>query len=276
VKPDRERARRIDRTEALAWRREETAIDAEGVAIEEFEGALAFATPGHPNTLFNRTIGLGAEHAVLVDVIVAWYRKRNIPPRLDVSPARRDPALVKALAAAGLVPGGFPFFSRRILAGSPEPSPDPVPGVDVSRLVPGEEDEFHAVARGAWRMPDGEAERRRRRLTLTIGREDIRHYLARVDGRVAGVAMLYVIDGTGYFGLAATREEFRGRGVHTAMIRHRAIDARERGCDLLTALVAPDTASQRNLVREGLRVVGDRETWLPPDWTSHPFFASAG
>jgi GNAT superfamily N-acetyltransferase len=106
-------------------------------------------------------------------------------------------------------------------------------------------------------------------------REDLRLYTARLDGQIAGACGLAVIDGVAYLSLGVTREEAQGRGVHTAMLHARIREAQALGCDLLTSLVAADSGSQPNLERAGLTVVGDRTTWLPPDWTSHPFYADS-
>src|SRR5204863_1719207 len=49
-----------------------------------------------------------------------------------------------------------------------------------------------------------------------------RLYLARIDGTPAAAAKLFLYDKVGYFADASTRPEYRGRGLQTALLRHRA------------------------------------------------------
>jgi GNAT superfamily N-acetyltransferase len=79
--------------------------------------------------------------------------------------------------------------------------------------------------------------------------------LALVDGHAVGCGTLRVTSGVGLLGAAATRSGHRGRGVQSALLRHRLRLAVERGCDLVAATALPAGASARNLLRHGLRLV---------------------
>ena len=72
---------------------------------------------------------------------------------------------------------------------------------------------------------------------------------------VDGVAMLH---GT------ATRPEYRGRGLQTALLAARLHAAQEEGADLATVMVTPGTGSERNVVRAGYKLAGLRLTWTRP------------
>lgn len=58
-------------------------------------------------------------------------------------------------------------------------------------------------------------------------------FLAEADGRPAGVCELYVMRGVAQVESVDTLEEFRGRGVASAVVLSAAAAARARGCDLV-------------------------------------------
>ena len=49
--------------------------------------------------------------------------------------------------------------------------------------------------------------------------------------------------------------EFRGRGIHRALLAHRLWHAAEEGCDLALCECLPGSQSQRNQERVGFRVL---------------------
>jgi GNAT superfamily N-acetyltransferase len=79
--------------------------------------------------------------------------------------------------------------------------------------------------------------------------------LALLDGRPVGCGSLTVVrDGglaTGWLGAAATVPAARGRGVQTALVRHRLRLAAEAGCDLVGVTASVGTTSARVLQRCG-------------------------
>jgi ribosomal protein S18 acetylase RimI-like enzyme len=57
---------------------------------------------------------------------------------------------------------------------------------------------------------------------------------------------------------ASTRIEFRRRGVQTALLHYRLQAAQKAGCDYVTVLTEPGSASQRNVERAGFRLAYTR------------------
>lgn len=90
---------------------------------------------------------------------------------------------------------------------------------------------------------------------------DWRLYLARIDGKPAAAAKLFLHDGVGYFADASTRPEFRGRGLQSALLRHRAMEAAQAGAELTYSQAAFGSTSHRNMERIGLRVLHTRAIW---------------
>lgn len=81
------------------------------------------------------------------------------------------------------------------------------------------------------------------------------------DQRPLATASMSVRDGVATLGGMSTVPAERGRGVQSALIRHRIRVARELGCDLVASTAAPGSQSERNLIRHGFRRVFDIEEW---------------
>jgi hypothetical protein len=268
---------RVERVEAaLALAKAEAASTTE-VHVRDFGGPSARATLDRPNTLFNRAIGLAGEDADKVPAIIEFFRALDIPPRIDVCPAQRSDALVSALRAAGLAPGGFPFFSRRVLFGKPALAGTAAPATNtvIERVAPADVEAFVAIEVATWPVSEAGVRRAIVQAHALSGPGHYR-YLATIGGQRAAMAAMEVHDNIAYLSGAATLEAYRGRGCQTALIRQRLADAIAADAELAFSVVAPGTQSERNLRRAGLDSAYDREIWLPPDWTEHPFYRSAG
>jgi len=94
----------------------------------------------------------------------------------------------------------------------------------------------------------------------------VHSYLALVDGNPAGGGTLTLRQGVaGLFGTSVL-PEYRKRGIQTALIYLRLEVARKAGCDLAMSITQPSSGSQRNLERQGFRVVYTRTKFVR-EWT---------
>lgn len=83
-----------------------------------------------------------------------------------------------------------------------------------------------------------------------------RFFVANADGRPASVCELYVLGGVAQIEDVNTLEEFRGRGLASAVVIAAARSARERGCDVVF-LIADDADWPKDLYsRLGFDPVG--------------------
>jgi GNAT superfamily N-acetyltransferase len=90
-------------------------------------------------------------------------------------------------------------------------------------------------------------------------------YLVWIDGKPIGGGTLGIRKGiAGLFG-TSTLPEFRRRGVQAALISARLEVGRAAGCDLAMSVTQPSSGSQRNLERQGFRVVYTR-TKFTREW----------
>jgi GNAT superfamily N-acetyltransferase len=80
-------------------------------------------------------------------------------------------------------------------------------------------------------------------------------YLARRDGEIAGGGSLRIFEGLAQLAGASTLPAHRRRGVQSALLRARLLDAAERGCDLAIVTTEPASKSQQNVQRAGFALL---------------------
>lgn len=85
--------------------------------------------------------------------------------------------------------------------------------------------------------------------------EGIELYLARRNGVIAGGGSMRLSDRLVQLAGAATLLPHRRRGVQTALMRTRLLDAARRGCDLAIVTTEPASKSQENVQRAGFSLL---------------------
>jgi hypothetical protein len=98
-------------------------------------------------------------------------------------------------------------------------------------------------------------------VATALARDDVRAYVASVDGEDAATGVLFVHGADAYAATASTVERFRGRGCQAALLARRLNDAAEAGALLFSSLTILGSPSQRNLERAGLRVAYTKTAW---------------
>jgi ribosomal protein S18 acetylase RimI-like enzyme len=83
-------------------------------------------------------------------------------------------------------------------------------------------------------------------------------YLARLGADVAGGASMRIDDGIAQLAGAATRPAFRRRGVQTALLVRRLVEAAAAGCTIAIVTTSPGTKSQENAQRQGFDLLYTR------------------
>lgn len=214
-------------------------------------GVAAFVGADIP---LSYAVGLGLNGAVTDDDIaqvVEFYRARGAVPRVDVCPLA-DGSLLDALRRHGFKLHWFVnVLGRGIMSGDDfTPLPDEI---YVREAVSAEAEQWAAVVDAGFSDGAPLTEARRRLGLMIFQRPATRTYFALINGIVVGAGALFA--DRNYAGLAATAvlPDYRGRGVHTALIRKRLADARKLGCDLAGFFADPGSVSQRNAERHGFR-----------------------
>ncbi len=105
-------------------------------------------------------------------------------------------------------------------------------------------------------------ERRRQRIAaatryLRNERRQVRHFLGRLDGRIAGFVVLRIEpNGVAYLRNAITVPGFRNRGLYLTLLAHRLRVAREAGCEVAVVAAQVQSSSPILCKRGFVRVCG--------------------
>lgn len=222
-------------------------------------GVAAYVEPGAP---FNKVAGLGfagVPDPTTLDALERDFGARKAPLQFEVS-TLADPALVRALTARGYLLVGFenvlglPLDSSRAFDIEGK-------AVAVSRATDDEAPAWLDTVATGFMTPDvfdGPPSHESiprdvldRIFGDTIAAPSFERYLARVDGTIAGGASFRIQEGVAQLSGAATRPEFRRRGVQSALLGHRLAEAARRGCDLAVVTTQPGSKSQQNVQQIG-------------------------
>jgi GNAT superfamily N-acetyltransferase len=215
---------------------------------------------------FNRVLGATAPQAATgghLEEALEWVEELGVEARVPVTPERPETVATEAL----LERRGYSPAERRVRfvrpAGPPDfPEPPGIAVVEVEECVegfagiPGVALDLDLIAHSF--------------LDCLPGREAWRGYMAYdADGNLIAAASMFAHLEVALLGFAGTREEFRGRGAHLALLRRRIADARTPRCHTLCAEVelSPEEEHDdphpaiRNLVRAGFKQMAVRPVW---------------
>ncbi len=257
---DMELAREIELAEgeaAVTCARMMKAMQAESVsAVETIAGGYAVYCGA--NSPVTQAVGLGLNGPVSreeFDRLEEFYFSRNEAVRVETCPMA-DATLLEHYKERGYHVSEFTNVMVRGIA--EDERWKAVEGVEVRQVGPGEIDLWTlTVAQGFAEHFPVTAEILEVMKLFAMGKNS-ECYLARVDGRVAGGATLALREKVaGLFG-ASTLPDFRRRGVQTALLRARLRRAAEAGCSMGVSMAQPGSVSQRNIVRQGFRVLYTR------------------
>ena len=233
-------------------------------------GVATFAETGSP---FNKVAGLGfggVPSAADLDRVEQAFAARAEPVQIELAHVA-DPAIGELLTGRGYRLVSFENVLGLTLRDKPERVMPP--GIEVRS---GGDDELEAwlnVVVDGVAHPDVQGVRthedfprdvveKAERDFLAAG---VRPYLALRDGIVAGGASLHLADGVAQLTGAATAPEHRRRGVQTALLVARLVDAAAAGCDVAVVTTQPGSKSQQNVQRRGFDLLYTRAIlWKRP------------
>jgi GNAT superfamily N-acetyltransferase len=165
--------------------------------------------------------------------------------------------------AAALTAAGFSQqnFKQAILYGLPQTAPPQLPSdVVIERVTAASLDVFaHTTAEGfewpnQWR--DAAIDDVRRSF-----RPEAYHFLARFQGKPAGVGSIGIREGVASLIDGAVVPESRRKGIHLALLHHRLNMAHTLGCTLALGGTVFGSSSFRNQQRAGLRIAYIENGW---------------
>jgi GNAT superfamily N-acetyltransferase len=231
------------------------AVDLGGVTVLRAEAA-----PESP--MLNQITGLGVDEPATEEQLDAALATMgdDVSCYVAVAPAARPEALTDWLRERGLEPGwGWMAFRRGL-----EPLAAPETSLRLVHVGEQEARDFGRIVAAGYGLPDAVVPWAAR--AHACGWDC---WLAFDGDEPAAAAGLYVEDGVGYVGFAATLPEHRGKGGQIALLAHRIERARELGCNVLVTETGErrdelPSNSYRNILRAGFQEVAVRANWLRP------------
>lgn len=236
-----------------------------GTQVDHVGDATVFRWRQLPIPLFNRTIGLGDDrepHSSDIDRILELYEENGTEAVIQLSPLAQAHLPGDRLRNRGLEPQG----SMATFALTPGQWRDPdstqtSSGITIEALDTHNADEFAGILTKAFGLgSDSEGFVR-----STMTNPAVQSFLARYEGEAAGVGQVVSVAGVAGLYSGGVLEPFRGRGIQSALIRHRVRAALDQGYDLLySGTEGVDNQSSRNLKRHGFFLAYELENWHYP------------
>jgi hypothetical protein len=258
---DLQLARRIEHAEAQAAVECAEAMKrfrpASAAAVRRVAGG--FAVYCGKNSPITQAVGMGLDGPVGAsefDALEEFYSGRDEAVRVETCPLA-DPTFVELLGQRGYRVTEFSNVMARPVT-EDEMAPEPPPGVTIEKIGKDQVDLWtQTVSEGfADTFPVSQELLDTMKMFAFAPKTEL--YLARLDGKPAGGGTLALHDGVaGLFG-ASTLPVARRRGVQAALLQRRLARAAQAGSDLAVSLAQPGSTSQRNIVRQGFRVLYTR------------------
>lgn len=214
-----------------------------------------------PRRYVNRAVGVTLDELSpgAVSTICSWFSDRGVPPAVQLS-SWAGRSTVDALTGAGFGPAWCRSVLALDLSGPAPGPPDAGATVDDVEVLVVDDDDRAAAASAVMSDDQDDPSTTAEFMAADRGSRGTTQLLARVAGQVVGCGSLTVVGTTAWLGAAGTLPRARGRGVQTALLRHRLHMARAAGCDLVGVTASVGSTSVRNLQRVGFGLV--QEQWV--------------
>jgi hypothetical protein len=250
-------AARVDAAEAALCAA--VARHAPSPSIVPIGGGLAvLSRAGSP---VNKVAGAGFTGALdeaALETVEATWRARDQPVRFEVA-TLADPAIHRQLTSRGYHLEGFEHVLGRPITAA-DATASPAPRVTIERMTAATAPVWLELALEGFGAGDGTgaeaddgfaADVLRQVFTDFAGVDELRGYIARVDGEPAGSASMRLDGGVAQLAGASTIPRFRRRGVQRSLLTARLADAAAAAADLAIVTTAPGSQSQANVGRLG-------------------------
>lgn len=274
---DEELARRIESAECRLTTDLAETMRAKALPRPVFSAAIAGGVAVHAGTEapFNKLIGAGlhgpldAAAEVALAAIEQEFAARGAALQAEIATVA-DSSVVRLLSGRGYSLVGFENVLGLQLAELADERRRAVPPAEllIARPAPAAAEEWlDTVLTGflhADVVPGGESHESFPREALERTLRDMAQvpgftpYLARWSGQAAGAASLRICDRVAQLCGSATLPGYRRRGVQTALLAHRLLYARDRGCDVAVITTQPGSKSQENAQRYGFALLYSR------------------
>ncbi|WP_017187561.1 GNAT family N-acetyltransferase [Alkalibacillus haloalkaliphilus] len=231
-----------------------------GVDIQRFGNATAFSVKNIPGPSFNTIKGLKEGDENQIDKIIDFYKEKEIPVRFELTPAHTSSELLTSLSDAGYY--HHDFHTTFYASTSNELTVSYDPKITIRELEGNEFNTFAEIYTKGFQMPaflkSGVAQNNE----VLYNIKNWTFYLASYENEPAGIGVLFIKDGIATLAASATLPNFRNKGVHSALIKHRIDHAKREKCDVVVGQARFGAVSQNNMERVGMNIAYTKAIWV--------------
>lgn len=231
-----------------------------GAAEQEICGGhMIFAGLGSP---IGRATGVGLDRpftAEDLDRVEQFYRVHKAPSQVDLCPLHEE-SVFEMFKARGYAIAELNNVLYRKLDPEEEFLAPPA-GCEIRRSQPEEAEALSSIVERAF-FPEGAPAAYGGLLAPIYKMEGGVAFKASIAGKIVACAAGLTISEHRVFALcgAGTLEDFRGRGLQTALLRARMAAAADAACEYAVVVTRGGTTSQRNCERLGFRMAYSKVT----------------
>ncbi len=233
-----------------------------GVEIQKFGQAIAFSVKNIPGPAFNTVKGLQAGDEPCIEQILDFYQHKEIPVRFEITPAAGSTELLTCLHIAGFYQHDFHTTLYAQLSKTNKTVVVNQPDISIRKLERDEFETFADIYVKGFQMPEFLKNGVAQNNEVLSDDEHWTFYLASLDNKPAGIAVLFIKDSIASLAAAATIPSFRNKGIQSALIQQRIQDAVLNECELIVGQAKYGSVSQNNMERAGLQVAYTKAIWV--------------
>ncbi|MEN2768968.1 GNAT family N-acetyltransferase [Ornithinibacillus xuwenensis] len=256
-------ARRIEEAEISALKSRLMAIreipgNPMGVDIQSFGHATAFSVKGIPGPAFNTVRGLTSEDHLEIEPIVDFYKAKNIPVQVEITPVSTSPELFQSLARSGHYQHSFhSVFYRTELKEIRKAEPS----ITIRRLRESEFNLFAEIYVKGFGLPNSIKQGIAQNNQVLYPLDSWEFYLAMINGEAVGIGVMFIDNGIALLAASASLPQYRNMGVHQALMVERMREASKKEVGLLVGQASYASISANNMQKLGLRLAYTKAIW---------------
>ncbi|CAM5215657.1 N-acetyltransferase domain-containing protein OS=Ureibacillus acetophenoni OX=614649 GN=SAMN05877842_106195 PE=4 SV=1 [Ureibacillus acetophenoni] len=233
-----------------------------GIEIQTFGHATAFSAKNIPGPSFNTVKGLRAGDEPYVEAIIDYFHQKNIPILFELTPANTSKELLTYLNKLGFYQIDFHTTLYKHLSMEDCLNPQLDSDITIRKLNENEFDLFGEIYTKGFQMPDFLAGGVAANNKILYSNPQWTFYLAMIGERPVGIGVLFEKDQVATLSAATTLPEERNKGIQSALIQQRMIEAIHNENNLIVGQAKFGSVSQNNMERATMKIAYTKAIWI--------------
>ena len=235
--------------------------NAENIAVRRFGRAVAmrFSSVGYFNQVYHFDVAAVSR----LGEVESFYAGLGFRPKIYVAPDTDRPWVMARLRDAGYEPN---HSMVRLARSVSEPVSTECSDTEVRVLDPANVAPYFDLYLDAFGADPDPLKRSEAvaNMSLLIQDPELWFYEVKWQGESAGIGILQCTGQQASLCGGATKQAYRGQGVHRALIAKRILQAQALGAERISSWAETDGESHQNLARMGFRLLYEDVVWQRP------------